>query len=93
MNDADEERFQVWVASAIDAGALECSVGMARAVWSAAVAAERERAAQTALRLKRTTGPDIDPDDDMDWQSARIAAAIREARMAGHSSMTRGRDE
>ena len=32
-----------WISEAIDRGTLECSVGMAKAIWDAGAAAERER--------------------------------------------------
>jgi hypothetical protein len=45
---AEPTTFDEWVAAAVDGGRLDCSVGTARRIWDAAVAAERERCLRIA---------------------------------------------
>jgi len=47
------------------------------AAQNAAVAEMQERCAKVAETEKRSTGPDMNPDDEVDMQSVRIADAIR----------------
>lgn len=49
------DAFGAWWGEQIECGAAECSEGMARAVWGAAVAAERERCAKVVEDADRPT--------------------------------------
>jgi hypothetical protein len=72
--------FDRWWTEQVDSGAAECSTGMARAVWDAAVAAERERCL-AAVAAVQTEGLRDSPDGwDFygEWACAEIEKRIRE---------------